>query len=93
MNYAKTALLLAAMTGLFLVVGYLLGGMGGAMIAFVVALGLNGWAFWNSDKMALRMHNAEPVTRSGLPWLYDMVEDLVTVLVRWKEMPDGRYPQ
>ena len=76
MNYAKTAILLAAMTGLFLIVGYLIGGMGGAAIAFVIALGMNGWAYWNSDKMALRMHNAEPVTPSGMPWLYEMVEAL-----------------
>ena len=76
MNYAKTAILLAAMTGLFLVVGYLIGGMGGAAIAFVIALAMNGWAYWNSDKMALRMHNAEPVTPSGMPWLYEMVEAL-----------------
>ncbi|MEO1610919.1 MAG: zinc metalloprotease HtpX [Pseudomonadota bacterium] len=76
MNYAKTGILLAAMTALFLGAGYLLGGLGGAGIAFLVALGMNGYAFWNSDKMALRMHNAEPVTRSGMPWLYDMVEEL-----------------
>ena len=37
---------------------------------------MNGWAYWNSDKMALRMHNAEPVTPSGMPWLYEMVEAL-----------------
>lgn len=76
MNYAKTAILLAAMTALFLVVGYLLGGMGGAAIGFVIALAMNGYAFWNSDKMALRMHNAEPVTRSSAPELFDMVERL-----------------
>ncbi|MEL7465520.1 MAG: zinc metalloprotease HtpX [Pseudomonadota bacterium] len=76
MNYAKTGILLAAMTALFLGVGYLLGGLGGAGIAFLIALAMNGYAFWNSDKMALRMHNAEPVTRSGMPWLYDMVEEL-----------------
>lgn len=76
MNYAKTAILLAAMTGLFLIVGYLLGGLGGAAIAFAVALAMNGWAFWNSDKMALRMHNAEPVTRSSMQWLFEMVETL-----------------
>jgi len=76
MNYAKTAILLAAMTALFLGVGYLLGGMGGAALAFVVALGMNGWAFWNSDKMALRMHNAEPITRASAHELYDMVDRL-----------------
>ncbi|MEM7546797.1 MAG: zinc metalloprotease HtpX [Pseudomonadota bacterium] len=76
MNYAKTAILLAAMTALFLAVGYLIGGMGGAALAFVVALAMNGWAFWNSDKMALRMHNAEPVTRASAHQLYDMVDRL-----------------
>jgi len=76
MNYAKTAILLAAMTALFLVIGYVLAGLGGAAIAFIIALAMNGYAFWNSDKMALRMHNAEPVTRSGAPELYDMVERL-----------------
>ncbi|WP_340110422.1 zinc metalloprotease HtpX [Pikeienuella sp. HZG-20] len=76
MNYAKTALLLAAMTGLFLAVGYLLGGAGGAMIAFLIAMGMNGWAWWNSDKMALRAHQAEPVTRAGAPELYNMVARL-----------------
>ncbi|MEX2520188.1 MAG: zinc metalloprotease HtpX [Paracoccaceae bacterium] len=76
MNYAKTALLLAAMTALFLVVGYLIGGAGGAMIAFLIAMAMNGWAWWNSDRMALKMHNAEPVTRAGAPELYNMVEQL-----------------
>lgn len=76
MNYAKTALLLAAMTALFLAAGYLLGGAGGALVALVVALGMNGWAWWNSDKMALRMHNAEPVTPAGAPELYEMTERL-----------------
>ncbi len=76
MNYAKTAILLAAMTALFLGAGFLLGGMGGAAIAFVIASGMNGYAYWNSDKLALRMHNAEPVTRSGAPQLYDMVDRL-----------------
>ncbi|MEL7348336.1 MAG: protease HtpX, partial [Pseudomonadota bacterium] len=61
MNYTKTALLLASMTALFLGVGFLIGGAGGAMIAFVIALAMNAWAFWNSDKAVLRMHNARAV--------------------------------
>ncbi|MEZ5932206.1 MAG: zinc metalloprotease HtpX [Alphaproteobacteria bacterium] len=76
MNYARTALLLAAMTGLFLVIGYLLGGSGGALIAFVAALGMNAWSYWNSDKAVLRMQGARPVTRSEAPGLVAMVEDL-----------------
>ena len=76
MNYFKTSLLLAAMTALFLGVGWLLGGVAGAMIAFVIALGTNAYAWWNSDKMALRMHNAREVDRASAPELYAMVEEL-----------------
>ena len=76
MNFARTALLLAAMTALFLVVGYLIAGEGGALIAFVIALAMNGWAYWNSDKMVLRMHNAQPVTRASAPDLVGLVEGL-----------------
>ncbi len=77
MNFFRTMLLLAAMTALFMGVGYLLGGTGGMMIAFVFALGTNAFAYWNSDKMVLRMHNAEPVTRASAPDYHDMVAGLV----------------
>ncbi|MEO1460171.1 MAG: zinc metalloprotease HtpX, partial [Pseudomonadota bacterium] len=76
MTYAKTALLLAAMTALFLGVGYMAGGPAGAAIAFVVALAMNAMAYWNSDKMVLRMHNARPVSRQTAPELWDMVAEL-----------------
>jgi len=76
MNFARTALLLAAMTALFLAIGYLIAGEGGAMIAFAIALAMNGWAYWNSDKMVLRMHNARPVTRDSAPELVGLVEQL-----------------
>ena len=76
MNMMRTALLLAAMTALFLAVGYLIAGESGALIAFVIALAMNGWAYWNSDKMVLRMHNARPVTRASAPDLVGLVEQL-----------------
>jgi heat shock protein HtpX len=76
MNMMRTALLLAAMTALFLMVGYLIAGEGGALIAFVLALAMNGWAYWNSDRMVLRMHNARPVTRASAPELVGLVEQL-----------------
>jgi heat shock protein HtpX len=76
MNFVRTALLLAAMTALFLVVGYLIAGEGGAMIALLIALAMNGWAYWNSDKAVLRMHNARPVTRASAPELVGLVEQL-----------------
>jgi heat shock protein HtpX len=76
MNMTRTALLLAAMTALFLAVGYLIAGEGGALIAFVIALAMNGWAYWNSDKAVLRMHHAQPVTRASAPDLVGLVEEL-----------------
>src|SRR5439155_7598565 len=59
MNTMRTGLLLAAMTGLFLAVGYLLGGETGMVIAFLVAAAANLFAYWNADKMVLRMHGAQ----------------------------------
>jgi hypothetical protein len=75
-NTLRTGLLLAAMTALFLAVGYLLAGEGGLMIAFVLALVMNGYSYWNSDKLVLRMHGARPVSREQAPDLYGMVEQL-----------------
>ncbi len=76
MNFVKTGLLLAAMTALFLAVGFLLGGEAGLVIAFVVALAMNAFAWWNSDKMVLQMHHAEPVTRASAPELWNLVAEL-----------------
>lgn len=76
MNFVKTALLLAAMTALFMSVGWLIGGMGGALVALVIAIATNAFAWWNSDRLALRMHNAEPVTRASAPDLHAMVAEL-----------------
>jgi len=73
---ARTFLLMAAMTALFLTTGYLIGGGGGAVVALLVALGINVFAFWNSDKTVLRMHNAQQVDRSYAPGLFDMVAEL-----------------
>jgi heat shock protein HtpX len=76
MNYLKTALLLAGMTAFLMVVGFLIGGEVGTFIAFAVALGMNGYAWWSSDKLALRMHNARPVSRASHRELYDMIESM-----------------
>src|SRR5690606_28364838 len=76
MNFMRTALLLAAMTGLFLAVGYLLGGESGLLLAFFLALAMNGWAYWNSDKAVLRMHHARLVTKADAPGLVGLVEQL-----------------
>jgi heat shock protein HtpX len=76
MNTMRTGLLLAAMTGLFLAVGYMIGGEMGMVLAFVFALATNGWAYWNSDKMVLRMNNAEQVDAQSSPEYYRIVEEL-----------------
>ncbi len=75
-SYFRTAILLAAMTALFMGVGYLIGGVAGAMIAFVIALAMNAFAYWNSDKMVLGMYGAKPATRRTAPELYGVVEEL-----------------
>ena len=77
MNYFKTALLLAALTGFFLVAGYLMGGQTGLVIAFVAALGMNLFAYWNSDQMVLRMANAQEVGPENAPELFGIVHELV----------------
>lgn len=78
MNYAKTAILLAAMTGLFLAIGFMLGGEGGMLIAFVVAAGMNLFAYWNADKMVLRMYGARQVGPDEAPGFHRIVADLAT---------------
>ncbi len=72
----RTAILLAGLTGLFLAIGYMLGGEGGMVIAFLVALGMNAFAYWNSDKMVLRMYGARQVDKTSAPGYYGIVEQL-----------------
>jgi len=76
MNYARTGLLLAALTGIFVAIGYLLGGTGGMMIAFLFALATNAFAYWNADKIVLRMYNAKPVDARTAPDLVNLVRRL-----------------
>ncbi len=73
MNYFRTTLLLAAMTSLFLGVGFMLGGSGGMMIALLLALAMNGFAYWNSDKMVLGMYGAREVDEASAPEYVRMV--------------------
>jgi heat shock protein HtpX len=76
MNYFRTAMLLAGLTALFMGVGYLIGGATGAMIAFVIAAGMNLFSYWNSDRMVLSMHGAQEVDARTAPDLYRLVQDL-----------------
>ena len=78
MNYFRTAMLLAGLTALFMGVGYLIGGATGAMIAFVIAAGMNLFSYWNSDRMVLSMHGAQEVDARTAPDLYRLVQELAT---------------
>jgi len=62
MGMTRTFILLAAMTALFMGVGYIVAGQVGTMIALVVAIGINFFSYWNADKIVLRMHNAREVS-------------------------------
>lgn len=76
MNVMRTGLLLAALTGLFLAIGYLLGGQTGIFVALAFSILTNLFAYWNGDKMVLSMHGAEQVTPQEAPELYSLVRDL-----------------
>jgi heat shock protein HtpX len=75
-NWLKTTVLLAVLTGLFLWLGDALGGRQGLILALLFAGGLNFVAYFYSDKIALRMHRAQPVTESQAPDLYAVVAEL-----------------
>jgi heat shock protein HtpX len=66
MGYARTALLLATLTGLFLACGWLIGGQTGMLFAFGLALVMNVGSYWFSDKLVLRMYGAHPVEGTDL---------------------------
>jgi len=76
MSMLKTGILLAALTALFMGVGYLIGGPGGMALAFLFAAGTNLFAYWNSDKMVLKMYRAQEVTPESAPKFYNLVSEL-----------------
>jgi heat shock protein HtpX len=76
MSYFRTAILLAALTALFMGVGFLIGGQSGMVIALLVAAGMNLFAYWNSDKMVLSMYGAREADERSVPELYSLVRQL-----------------
>jgi len=76
LNHSRTFMLLAAMTALFLGIGYLIGGSGGIVIAFLIAAAMNVFAYWNSDKVVLRMYGAREVDARSAPELVGLVRQL-----------------
>jgi heat shock protein HtpX len=77
-NGLKTALLLGGLSAFLLLVGQLLGGRNGLVIALVIALGMNAYGYWNSDKLALRAMRARPVSEAEQPMMYRIVRELST---------------
>jgi heat shock protein HtpX len=75
-GYTRTVILLAALTALFGVIGLMIGGEQGMIMALLFAGGMNLFSWWNSDKMVLRMHNAQPISQQEAPRLYDMTAQL-----------------
>ena len=76
MNALKTTFLLTLLTLLLIFAGEYFGGTNGALVAFVIAAAMNFFSYFYSDKMALAMYGARPVTRDELPRAYDVVERL-----------------
>ncbi|MBP8144013.1 MAG: zinc metalloprotease HtpX [Inhella sp.] len=75
-NLLKTAILMAAITALFMVVGQLLGGQTGMILALLFALAMNFFSYWFSDRMVLKMYNAQEVDAQSAPRFYAMVQEL-----------------
>ena len=76
MNQVKTVVLLTFLAALLVVIGGAIGGKNGATIALVIALVMNFGSYWFSDKIVLRMYNAQEVTEAELPDLYRLVRQL-----------------
>jgi heat shock protein HtpX len=75
-NNMKTVFLLAGLTALMVLMGRLIGGQSGMMIGFIMALGMNFFSYWFSDKLVLRMYGAQEVEPSQAPELHQIVEEL-----------------
>jgi heat shock protein HtpX len=77
-NWFKTTLLLGLLTALIVGVGYFLGGQSGMIIAFILAIGLNFFSYWYSDKIVLKMYRAREVKSNDNPRLHEMIRQSMT---------------
>ena len=75
-NWLKTSTLMAGIIALFGAIGMMLGGKQGMLLALAFGGAMNIFAYWNSDKMVLRMYNAQQVDETSSPYLYNMVREL-----------------
>ena len=76
MNRVKSVMLLTLLSLILMAIGGVVGGQNGAMAMFLIALAINFYTYWNSDKMALRAYNAQPLSESQVPELYELVREL-----------------
>ena len=76
MNTLRTGMLLAALTAIFMGVGFLIGGSGGAAVAFIMAAGMNLFSYWNADKLVLSMNRAREVDEQSAPEFYGLIREL-----------------
>ena len=76
MNRVKSVMLLTLLCLILMAIGGVVGGQNGAMTMFLISLAINFYTYWNSDKMALRAYNAQPLAESQVPELYELVREL-----------------
>uniref|UniRef100_UPI004026A4CB zinc metalloprotease HtpX n=1 Tax=Dialister sp. TaxID=1955814 RepID=UPI004026A4CB len=76
MNRVKSVMLLTLLSLILMAIGGVVGGQNGAMTMFLISLAINFYTYWNSDKMALRAYNAQPLAESQVPELYELVREL-----------------
>lgn len=75
-NWLKTSILMAGIMALFGAIGAMIGGTGGMLLALLLGGAMNVFSYWFSDKMVLRMYNAQEVDEANSPYLYNMVKEL-----------------
>ena len=75
-NWLKTSVLMAGIVALFMMIGGMIGGRGGMLLALLLGGGMNVFSYWFSDQMVLRMYNAQQVDETSSPYLYRIVRDL-----------------
>ncbi len=76
MNRAKSVMLLTLLSLILMAIGGVVGGRSGVFTMFLISLAINFFTFWNCDKIALRAYNAQPISESEAPGLYEMVREL-----------------
>src|SRR5204863_9699828 len=77
-NMFKTAILLAVLTAMLILIGGAIGGRQGMMMAFIFAIAMNFFSYWFSDKIGLSMYGAQPIDEAQAPRVYAILRRLTT---------------